>query len=217
MNIEQMIPWLSVVIAYLLGSIPTSYIIGKLFFQKDIRQSGSGNTGATNTLRTFGTKAGVIVLLIDILKGAAAIWVGKAMSQGITSAGQIHLLVSLCGLAVILGHIYSIFLGFKGGKGVATAGGVFLAMSPITLMMCLVLFLYVVYSTKYVSVGSMLAALAFLLIELIYQYIMNFPNLPRLVLTLLVVAMIFYRHKENIRRLKAGNENKFGQRSPRQV
>ena len=125
-------------------------------------------------------------------------------------------LLSLCGLAVILGHIYSIFLGFKGGKGVATAGGVFLALSPISLIFCFVLFGFVVYSTKYVSLGSILAAIAFLFIEIGFQLVMKFPNTPKLFLTILVVVMIIVRHKANIKRLLEGNENKFGQRVPKQ-
>lgn len=212
MPLHQMTPYLSIVIAYLLGSIPTSYIIGKVFFGTDIRRSGSGNAGATNALRTFGKKAGVAVLVIDILKGVAAILIGKAMGQSLTGYGSIHWLVAGCGLAAILGHIFSVFLKFKGGKGVATAAGVFLALSPLTLLFCLVFFSFVVYTTKYVSLGSLLTAFAFLLIELGVQVIMRFSNLPKVYLVIVVVAIIFYSHRANIKRLAARTEPKFGQK-----
>jgi acyl phosphate:glycerol-3-phosphate acyltransferase len=201
--------YLCLALAYLLGSLPTSYLVGRIFFNQDIRQSGSGNTGATNTLRTFGTKAGLLVLLVDILKGVAAIILARYFAKGMSSLSQINLLVSLSGLAVIFGHVFSLFLRFKGGKGVATAGGVFLMLAPLSLLFCLVFFIFTVYSTKYVSLGSVLAALAFLVIELVSQIIMRFPNLPQLLLILIVVLMIILRHKANLKRLLDGTEHKF--------
>ncbi len=212
MPLQHITPYLSIVIAYLLGSIPTSYIIGKVFFGTDIRQSGSGNAGATNALRTFGKKAGLAVLVIDVLKGVAAILIARAMGQSLTGFGAINWLVAGCGLTVILGHIFSVFLGFKGGKGVATAAGVFLALSPLSVLFCLVLFSFVVYTTKYVSLGSLLTASAFLFIESGVQVIMRFNNLPKLYLVILVVAIIFISHRANIKRLVAGTEPKFGQK-----
>ncbi len=200
--------YLCIIIAYLLGSIPTSYLIGRIFFGQDIRQSGSGNTGATNALRTFGTKVGVFVLLIDMLKGIAAILIAGFIMKFTFSGEEINFVVSLSGLFVILGHVFSIFLKFKGGKGVATAAGVFLALSPISFLFCLVLFAFIVYSTKFVSLGSILSAGAFLLIEVVSQSIMRFPNLPRLILVVIVLIMIIIRHKSNIKRLVNGVENR---------
>ena len=201
-------PYLCVIMAYLLGSIPTSYLIGRIFFQTDIRQSGSGNTGATNALRTFGTKTGIIVLIIDMLKGVAAILLTALILKFEPDMFKVQLFVSLSGLFVIVGHVYSMFLHFKGGKGVATAGGVFLAILPIQLLFCLVLFVVIVAVTKYVSLGSMLAATAFLLTEVFSQFIVDFPNVPQLVLVILIVSLILIRHKSNLQRLMNGNENK---------
>lgn len=200
--------YLCIVVAYLLGSIPTSYLIGRIFFGQDIRQSGSGNTGATNALRTFGKKVGFTVLLIDMLKGVAAVVIAGFIMRFAQSGDDINFVVSLSGLFVIVGHIFSVFLRFKGGKGVATAAGVFLALSPINFLFCLVLFAFIVYSTKFVSLGSILSAGAFLLIELVSQIIMHFPNLPRLMLVVVVLIMIVIRHKSNIKRLVKGVENR---------
>jgi len=214
--ISQLMPYIILVIAYLIGSFPTSYLIGRIFYQTDIRQKGSGNTGATNALRTFGTKTGAVVLVIDILKGVAAIFIARYLLKHVATGANFNLIESLSGLFVIIGHIYSIFLGFKGGKGVATAAGVFLALLPLTLLFCLVLFSFIVYTSKYVSLGSMLTAFAFLVIELVSQAIMRFPNKPRLFLVLAIVILIIVRHKANLKRLLDGNENKFGVRTPQQ-
>lgn len=199
---------LSIVIAYLLGSIPTSYLLGKFLFGTDIRKKGSGNVGATNALRTFGAKIGVVVLLIDMLKGVAAILIARYMMRHALTLYDINVTVSLSGLAVILGHIYTVFLGFKGGKGVATAAGVFLILLPVPFIYCAVLFSFIVAVTGYVSLGSMLSAIAFLLIELFSQLVFKFPNKPRLLLVLIVAFMILYRHRENLKRLFEGTESK---------
>ena len=211
-NLLQMLSlyqsFLCVIIAYLLGSIPTSYLIGRIFFNTDIRQSGSGNTGATNALRSFGVKAGVTVLFIDVLKGVAAIIIAQTLMKSVANVSIIHLVVSISGLAVILGHVFSIFLGFKGGKGVATAAGVFLALQPLTFLYCLVLFGFVVKVSQYVSLGSVLSAFAFMMIEIVTQVIMKFPNKPRLCLVIMVGILIIIRHKANLKRLLDGTENK---------
>jgi len=215
--LAQAKPFLCIVIAYLLGSIPTSYLIGRIFFQTDIRQSGSGNTGATNALRTFGTKVGVIVLIIDMLKGVAAVLLAQYLLIFAPSEFSFNLFVCLSAFTVILGHVYSIWLGFKGGKGVATAAGVFLALLPIPFLYCLVLFGFIVYMTKYVSLGSIVAVSAFLIIEVFSQYIEGFSNLPRVVLIALVVVLILVRHKANIKRLFEGNENKISFKKSKQI
>jgi acyl phosphate:glycerol-3-phosphate acyltransferase len=194
--------------AYLLGSIPTSYVIGKVFYHQDIRQTGSGNTGATNALRAFGAKTGIIVLLFDMLKGVLAVLLTQTIMKNVTDTANVNIMVSLCALLVIVGHVFSVWLRFQGGKGVATAAGVFLALHPVPFLYCLVLFIFVVYTTKYVSLASLLAAFAFLLIDLFTQIIMKFPNPSRFILIVLVVALIVYRHKANLRRLLDGNENK---------
>lgn len=205
---SQIYPYLSLVIAYLLGSLPTSYLIGRIFYGTDIREMGSGNTGATNALRTFGPKIGVIVLAVDILKGVAAILIARYLMRNASMSANFNLIESLSGLFVILGHVYSVWLRFKGGKGVATAAGVFLTLMPLPVLFCLVLFGYIVYTTKYVSLGSVLAAISLVIIELVSQIIMKFHNTPRLFLVLLIVTLIIYRHRSNLKRLLRGSENK---------
>jgi acyl phosphate:glycerol-3-phosphate acyltransferase len=212
-QISHAFPYWVVIASYFIGSIPTSFLVGKLFFHTDIRQSGSGNTGATNALRTFGVPAGIGVLLIDVLKGVAVVFLAKAMNNYVSSLNMLNWIIALSGLSVILGHVFTVFLRFKGGKGVATAGGVFFALVPLPMLFCLVFFGIVVYITKYVSVGSMLAAGAFLFIEIMTQVIMKFNNVPRLMLVCLVVVLILARHRANLRRLMEGNENKISFRT----
>jgi glycerol-3-phosphate acyltransferase PlsY len=212
-GLSHAFPYWVVIAAYFLGAIPTSFLVGKIFFHTDIRKSGSGNTGATNALRTFGIKAGIVVLAVDVLKGVAAILLAKSMQNYVTSIYTLNWIVALSGLSAILGHVFSVFLRFKGGKGVATAGGVFLALTPIPLVFCFVLFGIIVYITKYVSLGSMLAAGAFLLIELMTQVIFKFNNVPVFLLVCLVVILILVRHKANLHRLMEGNENKISFRT----
>jgi glycerol-3-phosphate acyltransferase PlsY len=207
--LAQGIPFVCVILAYLIGSIPTSYLIGKIFFKADIRQSGSGNPGATNTLRTFGVKAGIIVLLIDVLKGVAVVVMANYLLSIAPSVLGYILFTSLSYLAVVLGHMFSIYMRFKGGKGVATTAGVFLAISPLPFLYCVVLFVFIVAVTKYVSLGSILGASAFLLVELLSQVLLKFPNVPRLVVVIIIVVLILFKHKANFKRLCEGNENKF--------
>ncbi len=215
--LAQAKPILGVIIAYFLGSFPTSYLIGRIFYNTDIRQSGSGNSGATNTLRTLGWKAGIAVLIIDVIKGVAAVYIAKYFSLYSATEFSYNLFISLSSLAVILGHVFSVFLKFKGGKGVATTAGVFVTLMPLSFLYCVVLFIFVVAITKYVSVGSLMAAFAFMAVELISQYILKFPNIPRLVLICLIVGLIFIKHKANIKRLLDGNENKISFRKINQV
>ncbi len=197
-----------VVIAFLLGSIPFSIIIGKLFYRRDIRQSGSGNIGATNALRTLGAKAGILVLLLDVLKGYTAVMSARMLMGNLNESQVINLAIHLAALAVISGHVFSIFLRFKGGKGVATAAGIFIALMPVQFLLILVLFIFIVAITRYVSLGSLLCVFALFLIELFTQIFVEFNNLPRLLLLFTVTIIISIRHKENIRRLLSGTENK---------
>lgn len=198
----QMNNYLMPLIAYLLGSIPVGWIVARLFFKTDIRAGGSGNIGATNALRQFGTLVGVIVLLLDMGKGIAAVLLAKSIYS------ELPALTVLCGLIAILGHIFPVWLKFKGGKGVATAAGVVLALVPWGLLLALGVFILVVALSRYVSLGSILAALSLLLYEIIKEWRAEQPNIALLAFTILVVAMIIYKHKENISRLKNGNENK---------
>lgn len=200
------------VAAYLAGSIPFGLIMGKLLHRKDIRSGGSGNIGATNALRQYGAKTGVLVLLLDLLKGFAVSWLALNTLPGrligmIGSGSLSGIIVTLPLLAVILGHMFPIWLGGKGGKGVATAAGVFLAYAPLPVLIAVLVFIILTAATKYVSVGSLAGALALffahLLLSLLGPDKGEFPWF-----TLIVSALIISRHQGNILRLLEGNENK---------
>jgi len=192
-----------IAICYLIGSIPMGYLIGRLFFKKDIRSGGSGNIGATNALRSFGTVTGIVVLLLDGLKGYACI----ALARLILPDGNHY--AAFAGVAVVVGHIFTVFLKFKGGKGVATSAGVFLAIAPVPLLITLLTFVVVTWLTKYVSVGSILAAVAFHILTLSKEVIYNTNDIPMVVATTVVVLLIIYKHQDNLARLLNGTENRF--------
>jgi len=194
---------LAIVIAYLLGSIPTGWLVGKLFFGKDIRQSGSGNIGATNALRTYGSGVGFGVLIFDMLKGLVAVFIARKY----LCADQNF--IAAAALFAILGHVFPVWLGFKGGKGVATAAGVFAGMSPLPLVISLIVFVIIVFITRYISVGSLLAAVCFHFTTVFQQVILNTGNFALLFLVTLVVLMIIFKHSANLERLLLGRENRF--------
>lgn len=191
------------VTAYLLGSIPTSFIMGKIVRKIDIRQYGSGNVGATNALRVLGTKIGIITLIIDIGKGILAVVIGKRL---VTEPS--NLLLIGFGLFAILGHIFTIFLKFKGGKGVATSAGVFIALIPVPVAITLVVFVVTVWLSKYVSLGSIIGALTLFLVELYINIQNDFSDLEILIFVFVIALFIIIRHKSNIKRIIAGNENR---------
>jgi glycerol-3-phosphate acyltransferase PlsY len=192
------------IIAYLIGSIPTSVWIGKRFYHLDVREHGSGNSGATNSLRVLGKKAGAIVLLIDMLKGWLAVDIVTFSTYPSGSALRVHLEVALA-CAAILGHILPVYAGFKGGKGVATGMGIIIAFSPIVALFCLLVFILVFLVFHYVSVASMIAALSFpvwmvLMSKMHYKWVVAFS----IFLPLLVIFM----HRKNIARLLKKQESK---------
>ncbi|MFW5628763.1 MAG: glycerol-3-phosphate 1-O-acyltransferase PlsY [Candidatus Cloacimonadaceae bacterium] len=190
------------IIAYFLGSIPFGYIVAKLFFKEDIRASGSGNIGATNAMRQFGTVVGVIVLLLDILKGVAAVLIAKHLLP----SGSPE--IALSAFFAIIGHVFPVWLGFKGGKGVAVAAGVFLALTPFTVLGALACFIIVVAISRYVSLGSLAAATVLGISNTIIELKLDTPDYALLILIWIAVIMIFVMHRENIARLKNKNENK---------
>ena len=193
---------ISLVLTYFIGSIPFAYIYGKIFKKIDIREHGSGNVGATNVLRVFGTKAGIIVLLLDIIKGYIPVliitWLyPQALWQPV-----------LVGIFAILGHTFTIFLKFKGGRGVATSAGVFLALSPFSILAAILIFVLVVAITKYVSLGSMIAAVFLMITHTIFFILCESSNPYIFYFTLILCLFIIYKHKPNIMRLIKGTENK---------
>lgn len=189
------------IFAYLIGGIPFGWLMGKIFFQEDIRKSGSGNIGATNALRSFGTFAGILVLLLDLGKGALTVWLASKIAE------PNSLCMSLVAFFVILGHIYPIWLNFQGGKGVATAAGVFLIIAPIPLFIALGAFLITVILSRYVSLGSIVAALT-LLVSIFWHGISHQLHYSMYIFVAFLVALIIFKHRTNIRRLASGKENK---------
>ena len=188
-----------VMLAYLIGAVPFGYLFVRFSLGKDVRTIGSGNIGATNVQRTAGTKAGVMVLLLDILKGFVAVWLAALASH---SSG---LTVALAIIAVMLGHCYPIFLGFKGGKAVACFIGAFLYVAPLALLATAVLFLLVAGVSHYISLGSISGALAFPFI----LWLMLHPAKPLLIASIVAGILIVVRHRANIARMYAGTENVF--------
>jgi len=194
-----------ILLAYLLGSIPTSVWWGKSFFDIDVREFGSGNAGATNTIRVLGKKAGIPVLIIDILKGSAAVMLAYVSDFETNSTSFVNYQIAL-GVAAVLGHIFPVFAGFRGGKGVATLLGVALAMVPQIAGLALIIFLIVLVTTQYVSLASMAAGLSFPIILLTL-----FPGKPvsMVAFSIVVAILLIITHKKNIQKLLKKQESKF--------
>lgn len=186
-----------IILSYFFGAIPSGVWIGKIFKNIDVRDYGSKNSGATNSYRVLGAKLGIAVLIIDVLKGFIPLYIASKFNLAYND-------LVILGLVAILAHTFSCFISFKGGKGVATSLGVFLFLAPVITLILLVIFILVVYFTKYISLGSITAA--FLLP--IFTF---FTHRDTYLFTLSVVIAIFviYRHKTNISRLLSGTENKF--------
>lgn len=192
------------IIAYLLGNISTSYIIAKRLAGVDIRTQGSGNAGSTNVLRTLGKKAGAMTFIGDLLKGIIAVFIGYTISKfaniDIVIAGYVAV------FGVVCGHNWPAFLGFRGGKGVATSLGAMIAVNPIIALSCFGLFLIIVAITKYVSLGSVVGIAASPVI------MMFLNNKNGVIITLFLTISVIYTHRENIKRLINGTERKIGQK-----
>lgn len=190
-------------VSYLLGSIPSSYIAGRLLRGMDLREHGSGNLGAANTFRVLGSKAAVPVLLADIGKGFLAVRLVPLFGLGS------HWFALLAALFVILGHNFSIFVGFSGGKGVGTAAGVFLAMSPLGVAICIAVWMVVLLISRIVSMASMVAAVSLPpAIYLADRYLDAPVHKSILYLSMIVTALVLYRHRSNMRRLRDGTEKR---------
>ena len=198
-----MIPLL-IIAAYLLGSIPTAVWIGKAFFSIDVREFGSGNAGATNTFRVLGKSAGIPVLIIDILKGTAAVSLSYFSGFEINSTAFINVQLVL-GVAALLGHIFPIFAGFRGGKGVATILGIVICILPAASALSLVVFLVVLFSTRIVSLSSMLAGVAF---PFILHLLLNNTNQVLTIFSIVVAVLLLITHRKNIGRLLRREESR---------
>jgi glycerol-3-phosphate acyltransferase PlsY len=217
---------LTALAAYLLGSIPTGFLVGRAK-GIDIRAIGSGNIGATNAMRVLGKPAGIFVLLLDVLKGWLACFIGClicAWFWSLTSNGlrnynaddsvenlmpPLERFALIAGIFVVLGHNYTCWLKFKGGKGIATTAGVYLALAPVALGIAFVVFILTLLTTRYVSVSSIVAAIALPTTV----WIMTPNNMFLCIVTTALCALAIYKHKSNIQRLRAGTENRLGKKS----
>lgn len=188
---------LVVILCYLIGSIPFSYISAQVLAKTDVRSRGSGNVGATNVYRTSGVWAGLLAFLGDLLKGAVAAWLGLSIGGPV--------LVMICSLAAVIGHCYPIFLRFRGGKAAATAGGVVLFLMPKVGLILLLLFIIIVAVTRYVSLASITVAVLLPIVA----YLLHNPW-QYTVLSALMMLIVVYRHRENIARLREGSETQIG-------
>lgn len=202
-------PWIwnafILLLAYLIGSVPNSLWIGRLFFNIDVRDHGSKNAGSTNTIRLLGYKAGIPVLLLDILKGWLAVKLIYLTNYYIPATGDYINFQLLLGLAAIMGHIFPVLAGFRGGKGVATLIGVILAIDPLSTLICIGVFMLTLLITKYVSLSSMIAGLSFpVLVIVVFKT--TTPSL--IIFSLIVFVLLLFTHQKNIERLARNEEKK---------
>ena len=208
--------WLFLPLGFLLGSIPFGLLIGKLK-GIDIREHGSGNIGTTNVFRILGKKPGILCLVLDILKGFVPVILATQFVPENTTGQSIEVLTAL---ATILGHNYPPWLGFKGGKGIATTGGALIALMPFAVILLVLIFLIVTKTTKYVSVGSMATGIALPIITGLgsYYHVQNGDlapdawNKPLFIFSLIAGALAIWKHRTNISRLRTGTENRIGQK-----
>jgi glycerol-3-phosphate acyltransferase PlsY len=196
------------VVSYLLGSIPTGYLLYRIFRRQDIRSLGSGNIGATNVLRAGGAGLGAATFILDVLKGCSAVWLGGLLGTLWMPTVPVRTVEAFAALCAVLGHVFTCWLRFRGGKGVATGFGVFLAISPLAALSALGVFALVCFLSRYVSVSSIVAAASF---PVFAWFLVTGPRPPLFfVAGALVSLLIIVRHRENIRRLLAGTESRLG-------
>lgn len=183
-----------IILSYLIGCFPSGLVLGKLFYNKDIRNFGSGNLGATNTFRVLGRKAGIIVMFLDIFKGFIVVFFPIWFNLDIPSI--------FIGMCAVVGHVFPVFLKFRGGKAVATSAGAVLGVHPILLIILAIIFVAILFLTKYVSLSSMVAALCCVVGAIIIG------DIPFLVISIAILIILFVRHRSNIVRIFKGNEPK---------
>ncbi len=195
--------------AYLIGSIPTAYWIGKLFFSIDIREHGSKNMGASNTFRVLGPVWGIIVLIIDLGKGMAAVQLALLVQPTDWLGSEKSFWQLLLGLVAVAGHIFPVFAGFRGGKGVATLFGLVLAIQPWIALISIGAFLVVVFLTRYISLGSIIAVIVFMVCV---WFAYKESNVYMRWFSIVAAALVIFMHRSNLLRLLKGSENKFSWR-----
>ncbi len=201
-----------IVLSYLAGSIPTSIVCSKLFKGIDIRDHGSGNAGGTNAIRVLGWKIGVFVMLIDVGKGVlATLFISQIRIDPVDLSTNIVQIIA--GMSAIFGHIWTVFASFKGGKGVGTAAGMLFALYPIAGVVCLVIFFLVLLTTRYVSLSSMSAAVAFPIIVLLFKNWRGYSG-ELIYFAVFIAVLIVFTHRSNIKRLLKGEESKARRKKP---
>jgi len=209
---------LIIILSYIVGSMPTGLLVGRWLAGVDIRKHGSGNIGSTNVMRTLGWKLGLLVQAGDVMKGLFAVLVIARLHYGDfpfnnrTPFDDVTIVQIIAGIAAVLGHIFSVFLNFRGGKGINTAAGMLVGIAPIDISIALIVFMLVLFSTGYVSLGSLSAATAFPTTMFIRFNVFNvdIPSYHTLILfSIAVTLLLFYAHRTNIRRLLTGEENRF--------
>lgn len=208
------------VLSYLIGAIPSSLWVGRIYKKIDLREHGSGNLGATNTFRILGWKAGAVVSVIDFMKGfTAAFWISTIAVDAIPSVyggWDTAIFVQIfAGLIAVIGHMYSVFARLKGGKGVLTACGMLYAIEPVSISLALLVFITVLLSTRYVSVASIVASLMYPIFLVLLRYAFNQTiDGSLMVITAILAITIVVKHRSNIKRLIEGTENRISSFSP---
>jgi glycerol-3-phosphate acyltransferase PlsY len=202
---------LIVVLAYLLGSIPTGYLLVKLFRHEDIRSVGSGNIGATNVLRSGGRGLGAATFALDVIKGAAAVALGAWMASILQPALPFRDAEAIAAVSAVLGHMFPVWLHFRGGKGVATGFGVFLVAAPLAALAAIGVFAIVLILSRYVSLASILGAASFPVFA--WFLVHGDKPAPYVAAQIFVASLIILKHHQNIRRLATGTESRFGARA----
>ena len=201
---------LVIAVAYLLGSIPVGYLLVRLFLKKDVRSVGSGNIGATNVLRSGGRGLGAATFVLDALKGASAVYIGGLIGILLAPDAQLRNMQALAALSAVIGHVFPVWLRFKGGKGVATGFGVFLVAAPTSALAAISVFILILLLTRYVSLASILGAASF---PLFAWMLVRGDRPPFFIAVQFAVSLlIIAKHHQNIRRLLAGTESRIGAR-----
>jgi len=200
-----------VAVAYLLGSIPFGYLLVKYLFTsgEDVRRIGSGGTGATNVTRRAGPTAGLLTYLLDVAKGIGAVALMRMVAEGD------YFWIGAAGIAAIVGHIFPVFLGFRGGKGVSTGVGIYLMIAPYSVLGALALWAVIVFSTRYVSLGSLAAAAALPLLTWLFYGVLQSEqhSTAMIIIGLAAFVLILFAHRQNVLRLMRGEEKRFGKRA----
>jgi glycerol-3-phosphate acyltransferase PlsY len=198
---------IAVITAYLIGSIPTSVWIGRIFYKIDVRTKGSGNAGATNTIRVLGYKAGIPVLLFDVFKGWLAVYMANFFPLTVNTFPDIVDLKIMLAIAAVIGHVFPLYVGFKGGKGIATLLGIGIALYPLAALIAIIIFTLTLVITRFVSLSSMIAAITFPFVEILLLGHNEHTSL--VVMAIAVAIFVPLTHRKNIRRLLNKEESRF--------